>query len=480
MTIGDDDDQYRVARTPVGRRSGHRLVALGAVAIGALAVVLSAAFMERGGTSPGSTTGPSRVAFLEGSPSSETPASSGSRSTAAGSSAPATTVRPDPPRPPSSSEANLAPRSSPGALPDFADVPLPGSPEIVLFQRVGDDINLLGWRPGEPDLTTKQAVHGAARGFTESDSLQVDLSTDGSLLLVHGGPGTVDGPDTFRVFRLQGTSGREIWHSTSLGSGLGAVFVSSGQLLIESNAPLLRNRGWTIVDLSAGKAVVHNIDLPPIPTPAPSASGALGGAIFYYVPLAVSADGRWLYAMSAHASRPLYRPAYRISIATGRAEAIDTFPITGTARIVSPVVDRRTGRFLSAGPGSMLTGAGFVEAWSAGADAPDFHIDLGDLFWAAWTDDGGVITADYDRLPGPFTFRVLSLTATGKVDTTFLTADADNAALMGVENGFAAAYVTWNGTGRRELVAIRLSDGASSGVRVSEPDGLLFSPGLRP
>jgi hypothetical protein len=95
-------------------------------------------------------------------------------------------------------------------------------------------------------------------------------------------------------------------------------------------------------------------------------------------------------------------------------------------------------------------------------------------------DDGGVITADYDRLPGPFRFRVLSLTATGNVATTFFTAHGTNAGLVGVHNGFAAAYVAGAGSSARTLVVIRLSDGATSGIEVSDPDGLYFTVGLRP
>ena len=202
--------------------------------------------------------------------------------------------------------------------------------------------------------------------------------------------------------------------------------------------------------------------------------------VFNYVPLALSANGDWLYVMSTYATEPIYRPAYRISIATGRAQPIDALPVTGVARIISPAIEPVSGRLLLAGPYTTANNPGSVAAWSAGAQAPDFRVDLGVVFAAMWADDGRIITAAYTRVPGPFTFRVMSLSATGEIDDTYITAEADNAALVGVLNGFAAAYVTWNGSGERDLIVIRLADGAISRVQAAEPEGLMFAVGLRP
>lgn len=480
MTIDPGDDQFQFEPKPVERRPGYRLIHYGAVGFGVLCVVVIAALIGRSGDTPASSTGPSGAADLGAPTSTVTSALPGSTRFATGPSAPAISEAASPSTPPVSPQSNITAQPSKDALPAFADIALQGSPEMVVFQRVGDDINVLGWRPGEPGLATKQTILAAARGLTAYQSLQTELSPNGSMLLVHAGPAIVDGPDTFRVFRLEAAGGREIWHSTSLGSGLVAAFAPTGQLVVTSGAPMLRDRGWTIVDVSGDKAVVHEIDLRPMPTPAPSASVALGTATYYYLPLALSADGRWLYAMSAHAAQPLYRPAYRISVATGRAQPIDAFPITGIARIVSAVIDPISGRFVSAGPASGSSSAGYVEAWSPGAETPDFHVDLRVVFGAVWTDNGTIITAEYDRVPGPFSFRVLPISATGTVGSALLTAAGDNAALVGVRNGFAAAYVAWTATGERELAVIRLSDGATSGVHVSDPDGLSFNLGMRP
>jgi hypothetical protein len=466
MTIDGGNDHFRVERKAVGRQTRYRLIALGAVAIVALGAVAMAGLLNRGGGSPEGSLQPSSATF-RGAPPSTAPSS------ASGSTAPSRMI------PAGSPQQDSTPQPALGTPPVLADVALPGSPEIVLFQREGDDIRVLGWRPGDADLATMQTVHGAARGLNDKQTVQTALSPDGSLLLVHAYPATFEGPDTFRVFRLEGTGGREIWQSTSLGSNLTAAFVPTGQVVVTATGLLRRDRGWTIVELSADKAVVHDIDLPRIPAPAPSASADLRTQTFNYAPLAVSADGRWVYAMSIHATEPLYRPAYRISIETGDEEPIDAFPTIGASRVVSTAVDRLSGRLLLAGPYS-TAGPGFVQAWSAGAKTPDFQAELGTVFFAAWMDDGGVITADYDRLPGPFRFRVLSLSETGKVAMTFFTAQGTNAALVGVLDGFAAAYVAATGSSARTLVMIRLSDGATSGVEVSDPDGLYFTVGLRP
>jgi hypothetical protein len=464
MTIDGGDDQFRVQRRIVARRTGHRFIATGAVAILVLGVVAIAG-LGRSGNSPERSLEPSTAAFL-GALTSTPP------SPASGLPAPSRST------PPSSLQAVSSPQASNDAPLALANVAFPGSPEIDLFQRVGDDIKVLGWRPGQPDLATRHALHGAASGLTDTQTMQIALSPDGSLLLLHAHPSKNGGPDTFRVFKLEGGGGRDIWHSTSLGSNLWGGFAPTGQLIVTPSGMLLHDRGWTIVDLSTNTSVVHHIDLPRIPAPAPSASVDLHTQIFNYFPLAISADGRLVYAMSVHATEPLYRPAYRISLATGRAEPIDAFRTTGESRVVSPSVDP-SGRLLLAGPYS-TAGRGLVEAWSAGAKTPDFQVDLGTVFSAVWSDDGGVITAAYDRLPGPFRFRVLALSATGKVATTFLEAPGTDAALVGVHNGFAAAYVAERGSDGRRLVVIRLSDGATSGVEVSDPDGLIWTAGFRP
>ena len=465
MTINGGDDHLRVETKAVGRQARYRLIALGAVAIVVFGAVAMAGLLDRGGGNLEGSLEPSNDAILGATPSTVP-------SPRSGSTAPSRTI------PASSLQQTSTPQSSVDIPLVLADVALPGSPEIVLFQREGDDIKVLAWRPGDHDLATKQAIHGALRGLTDKQTMQLAVSPDGSLLLVHAHPATFQGPDTFRVFRLEGAGGREIWQSTSLGSDLTAGFVPTGQIVVTTTGLLRHDRGWTIVDLSADKPAVYDIQLPPIQAPAPSASPDLRTLTFNYAPLAVSADGEWVYAISVHATEPLYRPAFRISLATGRAEPIDAFPTTGGSRVVSPSVDP-SGRLLLAGPYS-TAGRGLVEAWSAGAKTPDFQVDLGNVFAAVWSDDGGVITAAYDRLPGPFRFRVLSLSATGTVATTFLDAPGTDAALVGIHNGFAAAYVAERGSGGRRLVVIRLSDGATSGAEVSDPEGLVWSPGLRP
>jgi hypothetical protein len=393
--------------------------------------------------------------------------------------------------PTSGTPTNVVPRASgpsgspqPGSTPKAsfetktatANVALAGSPEIVLLRRVGDDVEVLGWRPGQPGLATTQRITGAARGLAESsEPIQTEFSPDGALLLVHA-YGSNGRQDTVRVFRLAGDTGREIWKSSVLGSFVAAGFAPTGQLVITSAVPQRRDRGWTIVDLS-GKPILHELPLPPI-----TALDRTGtrDPTFYYLPLAFSEDGRWLYAMSAHAIQPLYRPAYRILLATGLAQPIDAFPIAGPARIVSTIVEPTSGRLVLTEPGHAATGRGTVEVWSPRATKPDFQVILGVVFSAVWAGDGSVITADYDRVPGPFRFRVLSISSSGKLEPTLLNADGDNAALVGVRDGFAAAYAASTATGNRELIIVRLADGTTSSIGVSEPEGLIGRVGLRP
>jgi len=382
--------------------------------------------------------------------------------------------------PPSASPDPITPRPGGESGPPVSDAALPGSPEIVLFQRLGDDVVVLGWRPGEPGLTRETVVHDAVRGLSDRQLRQVQLSPDGSLLLVAAAPATFPGHQTFRVFSTDG-DGHELWQSTSPGSDLSATFIGARQLLVApghrlialTNAPI-----WRVIDLSGDEPVVREMDVPDFARPEPSATPDWRTQILNYHPLALSVDGEWLYAMSGHALEPRLRPAFRVAIATGQPEPVDDLPISGPARADTPILDRSS-RLLLAGP-FLTAGPGIVEAWAPGASAPDFRVDLANVVGASWTDDGRVLTSAYDRLPGPFRFRILSLGADGAMGEAYLDTQGTKAALIGVRDGFAAAYVGWTGSGKQELVVIRLRDGTVARVEIDEPDGLLPGIGLRP
>src|SRR5215213_5644762 len=50
--------------------------------------------------------------------------------------------------------------SAPSGQPDVANLALPGAPDVLVFQRVADDIAVLGWRPVQPSLTTRNTLVG--------------------------------------------------------------------------------------------------------------------------------------------------------------------------------------------------------------------------------------------------------------------------------------------------------------------------------
>ena len=356
---------------------------------------------------------------------------------------------------------------------------LPGSPELVFFQRLGDDLNLLGWRPGESTLGVRQVLAGALRGITDSQSYQSQLSPDGTMVLVQASGTMPDAQRSFRAFRLDERSGREVWSSQALGSNVVGGFVGKDRVIVTSASQIADGRGWTIVDLSGDEPVVHELDIPPPPRPAPGTSVDLETLTLNYVPLAMSADGRFVYAMSVHVSEPVFRPAYQISVKTGEAQPTTAFPTTGPARVASDLLDPLSGRLLLAGARA-TPDQGLVEAWLPGAEKPDFKAAFNTVFGALWLDDGSVVTADYDRLPGPFTFRVIELRPTGEIAATLFSAEGTNAGLIGARGGFVAAYVVSAATGLRTLIVIRLADRAIASVDLPEAAGLNGSFGLRP
>lgn len=379
----------------------------------------------------------------------------------------------------SSSTAPTLPAAGSGNL------PFPGSPELVLFQRDGDDLNVLGWRTGETQLRVRQVIAGALRGITEQQGYAVLLSPDGSLVMIEAPPTTLGAPITLRVFRLDSSTGSLAWESTDFPSELSASFVGPEQVLVGTTGLFLQAPSpWTVVDLAGADPVIREVAVPEPPRPSPGASpGAtvdITKVIFNYGPVGMSQDGRFLYAGELRLVPPILRPAFRIEIATGKATPIDAFPFEGPSAVMSSSIDPVSGRLVLAGP-RMTPGEGTIQMWSPGAKEPDFETKLHVVLGAFWLDDGSVLTADYDKLPGPFTFSIDTISSTGGSVTTIFTAKGTNAAILGARDGFVAAYATSRGSSKRTLVVIRLDDGAISTLDVAEPPGLLSTyGGIRP
>jgi hypothetical protein len=362
---------------------------------------------------------------------------------------------------------------------DPANAPMAGAPELVFFQRDGDDLNLLGWRAGEPRLAVRQVVAGALRGLTDPQRWVAQLSPDSSILLVQATPAVHDGPVIVRAYRLGGPTPTLIWEPTSFGSDLVVSFVGPTQVVVASGALVAMFPSWTFADLGGASVVTREIDLPPLPRPSPGSSLDFTRLVINWAPIGLSADGRYLYLLSVNGAEPLFRPAYRIDVDRNSAEPMTSFPTTGPSRVVSSQVDEISGRLVLAGP-RMTRGAGLVQAWLPGAAKPAFEVELHTVFGAQWVGDGSLLTADYDRLPGPFTFEVIRVSAAGVVDEPLYSGTGTAGALMGVEHGFAAAYLSSRDSGNRTLVVVRLVDGATSTASVTEPAELGAATALRP
>jgi hypothetical protein len=380
---------------------------------------------------------------------------------------------------PSPGAASITPQVTAQATRNPANIELPGSPEIVAFQRAGDDLQILGWRPGEAGLGIRHVIRSALEGITDRQDYAAQLSSDGSIVLVQAHAASPDAGATFRAFRLDSADGRRIWDTAALGNGVSASFFAATIVIVASTSPIQTDLRWTVVDLSRDDPVLHELEVPQVPRPAPGTSIDLNALTFNYTPLAISPDHGTIYAMSRHSSEPLLRPAFSLAIATGETRPLDALPTGSALGARSSVLDATSGRLLLAGP-YWTAGPGFVEAWTAGKSTPDFKMALTNVFGAIWLDDGGVITADYDKLPGPFTFRIVTLTSTGEPDETLFSGQGTDANFLGVQRGFAAAYLRTEGTGMRTLVVIRLADGAVASVEVPEPSGINHALGLLP
>jgi hypothetical protein len=238
-------------------------------------------------------------------------------------------------------------------LPDYPNLAIAGAPGIGLARPAGNDLELSAWWPGDDALEPVGLVRGV---FTAGDPFRfVDMSPNLRYGVTIGPASSVENVIVARLFGHDGI----LW--TSLTAGPGAVGRDPGPYLAlpaivwaPDNTAVAVGAGpaWTVIridgtEVSAqGVRVGRSADPPGSPGPEGDRSGEI-------VPVAFSADSRWLYGASVDESVPTFKPAVRIDLAAPELmiEPIARFPAAGPealapTRFPGPGIDPSTGRHI--------------------------------------------------------------------------------------------------------------------------------------
>jgi hypothetical protein len=384
---------------------------------------------------------------------------------------------------PSSSAAPSAPpggaptsgpsRSSGQDLPVIADAKLPGAPFPVFVVRDGQDADLMIWQPGSPAVGPLARFPGAFGGTFSAPPTDSSSPPDGgaiawlspdrsSLLVSQVRSAYAEGADTARLATYDGI----VWERAGITALGGLAWSPDGNRIALSERHdrwLLAERGgnWTArsIDLSAAG---HG--------PAPSAtSGSRFPLDNQTVPAGFSQSGAWVIGARIGPRASRWTPAVRVRVADGRAEPLASFPIggpDGLATTPSLIVDPASGRVVGYGPNGNIPG---------GPPQLEVHEPNGSYAFGArsgiviswlWTGDGRLIVLGADGYPFPSRWALQLIESDGSARTLIEAPRASGGALFGIRDGYAGLVLTGSDPARRQIVVVRLDDGAASAITV--------------
>jgi hypothetical protein len=365
-------------------------------------------------------------------------------------------------------------------LPALANEAFAGAPNPVLVERQGDEARLHAWNTGD-QLRVVRTFPGAFTGESQFAFVSPDAQ---SIVVASFGGGGADGADSARL--LTG-DGRVAWESGGITTIRGVVWSSDSRKLVVGGA----SGAWIVVTIGArGTAEEQRIvvtDARPAPTitssaPSPSPSDASSSL----VPVAFSADGRWIYGAPVSGTSGSLRPTVRVSIPKGTVEAIARASISGPDRIgpgdgrggLDPV----TGRAIRWGLNASIPGGPPTVEVTEGDGSVAYRVEVGVVLGASWEADGDLLILAADGYPFPTQLRLLQIAPDGAVGPTVLsTGSVASGELIGVRDGFAVlALATRQPDDLTQLVVVNLADKKATGVTLPADHGGILGAGLLP
>jgi hypothetical protein len=363
-------------------------------------------------------------------------------------------------------------------LPTLANEPFPGAPNPVLVERQGDEARLHAWNTGD-ELRVVRTFPGAFTG----ESQFAFISPDAQSIVVASFGGGADAADSARL--LTG-DGRVAWESGGIATIRGVVWSSDSRMLVVGGA----SGAWIVVTVGArGTAEEQRIvvtDARRVPGPSSAPSQPPSGDSSSLVPVAFSADGRWIYGAPVSGTSGSLRPTVRVSIAKGSVEAISRASTSGPDRIgpgdgrggLDPV----TGRAIRWGTNASIPGGPPTVEVTEADGSLAYRVEVGVVLGASWEGDGDLLILAADGYPFPTQLRLLQVAPDGAVGPTVLsTGSVAWGELIGVRDGFAVlALATRQPDDMTQLVVVDLADNKATGITLPADHGGILGAGLLP
>jgi hypothetical protein len=424
MTGPRDEGRYEA---PLERLSGASSSARRArIAVAAVTIVIGSAIglaIVSGGPASLRSSPPPRGVAVVGSPS---PGASGS-----GRPAPATT------RPSSNRSEQLL---------DVPNRSLGGVPHVVLVERSGLDLQILGWAPGA-GLMTVRTIPAAIAG-PDANVIVVPAPDSRRIMVLSLG----SSEDVGDHGRLLTSSGAVLWEGDGLTAVSGAVWSDDGRMVVTSG----RARRWHVVTIDkAGVATDRIVHLPSevyLPMPIPIGSLSLSGPEPRTLPLGFSADGQWIYGGVVSPQLGIMIGEFRVGTGNGHVETVMNLrvgrpdglvPQPGTlgGRLVDPLTGRIANWHINSD-----TSGGPPTVEVRGPDAGFlFSVKDSTPIGSAWGDDGGLYVLSADALLFPDRTTLTRFGSDGSGGPPILeTGPIAGAALVSIRSGFAAVVTVVN------------------------------------
>ena len=364
-------------------------------------------------------------------------------------------------------------------LPALTNEAFAGAPNPVLVERQGDEARLHAWNPGD-ELRVVRTFPGAFTG----ESQFAFISPDAQSIVVASFGGGTDAVDDARL--LTG-DGRVAWQSGGIATIRGVVWSSDSRMLVVGGA----SGAWIVVTIGARgtaeeqRIVVtdaHRASARPSSAPSPPPSGDSSSL----VPVAFSADGRWIYGAPVSGSSGSLRPTVRVSVSKGSVEAISRASTGGPDRIgpgdgrggLDPV----TGRAIRWGINASIPGGPPTVEVTEADGSLAYRVEVGVVLGANWEADGDLLILAADGYPFPTQLRLLQVAPDGAVGPTVLsTGSVAWGELIGVRDGFAVlALATRQPDDMTQLVVVNLADKRATGITLPTDHGGILGAGLLP
>lgn len=365
-------------------------------------------------------------------------------------------------------------------LPTLANDVLPGAPNPVLVERHDNDARLFAWNPGG----SFRRIRTFSGAFTAESQFAFVSPDAESIVVASFGSGGEEGADNARL--LTG-DGRVAWESDEVTTSRGVVWSSDSRKLVVGGA----SGAWIVVTIdSGGTATEQRIvvtDAPLAQTPGSSAPGPSPlDPAYSLVPVAFSANDRWIYGAPVSGTSGSLRPTVRVSIPRGTIEAISHAPTSGPDRIgpgdgrggLDPV----TGRAIRWGANASIPGGPPTVEVTEADGSLAYRVDVGVVLGANWDADGDLLLLAADGYPFPIQVSLLEVAPDGAVGPAVLsTGSVAWGELIGVRDGFAIlALATRQPDEMTQLVVVNLVDAKATGVTLPADHGAILGAGLLP